>query len=95
MNKQQVIDKLHKHLSKQEICYQKWEIAEIINPFLSLILEELNSGNTINLSQFGKFTVKTRKSRPYYNINTGVMDSSPEKRTIAFSPHRDFSKSPR
>lgn len=92
MNKQQVINKLYKHLSQQEMSYQKWEIVEVVEPFLALISEELNNGNNINLSQFGKFSVRTRKSRAYYNINTRQMESSTARREIVFTPDKNFNK---
>lgn len=93
MNKQQVIDKLYKQLSSQGISYQKWELNEIIEPFLTLLLKELSRGHNISLVHFGKFVVKTHKSRPYYNINKGQTDQTKEKRSIEFTPHRNFHRS--
>lgn len=93
MNKQQIIDKLYKQLSGQGISYQKWELNEIIEPFLALLLEELNQGNNISLIHFGKFVVKTHKSRPYYNINKRQTDLTKERRSIEFTPHRNFHRS--
>ena len=90
MNKQQLIDKLYKQLSSQGISYQKWELNEIVEPFLSLLLEELKQGNNISLINFGKFVVKTHKSRPYYNINKGQTDQTKERRSVEFTPHRSF-----
>lgn len=93
MNKQQVIAKLHKHLSNRGANYQKWEINEILEPFLALILEELEQGKNITLANFGKFTVKIHKSRLYYNINKGQMEHTSEKRSIVFTPYRNVHKS--
>lgn len=92
MNKQQVIDKLHKHFINKGISYQKWEINEILEPFLALVLEELEQGKSISLASFGKFTVKAHKSRPYYNINKGEMNLTSEKRSVVFTPKRSSHK---
>ena len=89
MNKQQIIEQLHKYLLSKGGNYQKWEIREVIEPFLTIILNELKQGNNINITHFGKFVVKHHKSRPYYNINKGEMDSSMEKKTNSLKPHKE------
>lgn len=89
MNKQQIIDQLDRHLLSKEVNYQKWEIREVIEPFLTIILNKQKQDKAINITHFGEFVVKYYKSRPYYNINKGEMDSSLEKKTISFKPHKE------
>ncbi|MEG1934682.1 MAG: HU family DNA-binding protein, partial [Rikenellaceae bacterium] len=47
-------------------------------------------GNDIRLKNFGKFVVKIKKGRKYYNIQTGVMGATKDKRMIVFVQHRSL-----
>lgn len=85
MNKQQVIDKLHKHFIDKGIIYPKWELNEITESFLSIVSESLEQGHNVSLSRFGKFSVKTKKGHRFYNLPKGTTEFAPEKRVIGFA----------
>lgn len=87
MNKQQVIDKLHSHLSDKGTIYPKWELTEFVESFLEVVSESLRQGNNISLTKFGKFSVKTKKTRKFYNIQKGAIEQAPPKRVVEFAPH--------
>ena len=91
MNKQDIIDKLSVKLSKKEgkgVNYPKWELCGIIEPFLEIVLEALDNGEDVQLSNFGKFAVKENKTRNYYNMQKGKVELSSAKRTITFTPNK-------
>ena len=85
MNKQQVIDKLHKHFIDKGIIYPKWELNEITESFLSIVSESLEQGHNVSLSRFGKFSVKTHKGRNFHNVHTGCVEYTPDRKAILFS----------
>jgi len=57
---------------------------------LELILEqvksELENGNDVKISGFGKWTVKSKQSRPGRNPHTGGKIEIAERRVISFHP---------
>lgn len=85
MNKQQVIEKLKLRLADQGVIYPKWELNRVINTFLNVVIESLDQDNNVNLTNFGRFMVKTKKSRRFYNIQKGATEQTQEKRVIEFS----------
>lgn len=50
----------------------------------------MEEGHEIRLTHFGKFVVKTKKGRKYYNIQTGAIGYTPDKRMIAFVQHKSL-----
>lgn len=88
MNKQQVIDKLHSHLSDKGTVYPKWELTEIVESFLEVVSDSLEQGHNVSLTNFGKFSVKTKRSRKFYNIQKRETEQAPEKRVIEFNPRK-------
>lgn len=93
MNKQQVIEKLQSHLSDKGVVYPKWELNEVVDTFLSVVLESLDQGNSVSLTNFGRFVVKTKKSRTFYNIQKGVTEQTQEKRVVEFSLRKSIESS--
>lgn len=90
MNKQEIIDKLFDKLRSGGCRYPKWELISIIDPFLEVIKETLEEGDEVRLMNFGKFVVKTKKGRKYYNIRTGAIGYTPDKRMIDFVQHKSL-----
>ena len=90
MSNSDIIDRLYHRLSSGNLRYPKWELATIVEPFLETLKEILEEGNDIRLKNFGKFVVKVKKGRKYYNIQTGTMDATKDKRMIVFVQHRSF-----
>jgi integration host factor subunit beta len=64
---------------------------KIVQKFLDQIIGELNSGNRIELRNFGVFEVRTRKSRVARNPRTGEKVQVPEKKTVVFKPGKELS----
>lgn len=90
MNKQEIIDKLFDKLKSNGCRYPKWELVSIIDPLLEVIKETLMEGDDVRLTNFGKFVVKTKKGRQYYNIQTRAMGITEDKRIIAFVQHKSL-----
>lgn len=90
MNKQEIIDKLFDKLRNGGCRYPKWELVSIIAPFIEVIKETLVNGDDVRLTNLGKFIVKTKKGRKYYNVQTGSMDITKDKRMITFVQHRSL-----
>ena len=90
MNKQEIIDKLFDKLRTGGCRYPKWELVSIIDPFLEVIKETLMEGDDVRLTNFGKFVVKVKKGRQYYNIQTRAMGITEDKRIIAFVQHKSL-----
>lgn len=90
MSNQEIIDRLYHKLSSGNLRYPKWELATIVEPFLETLKETLEEGNDIRLKNFGKFVVKVKKGRKYYNIQTGVTGATQDKRMITFVQHRSL-----
>ena len=88
MNKQEIIDRLFDKLKSGGCRYPKWELISIIDPFLEVIKETLEEGKDIRLTNFGKFIVKGKKGRKYYNIQKGAMGVTEDKRMIVFVQDR-------
>lgn len=90
MNKKQLIDALIIKLDQKNIRYPKWELTSILEPALEVIMEALSRGEEIQLNKFGRFFVKHKKGSPYYNINTGLKETAPDKKIVRFTPHKGF-----
>ena len=90
MNKQEIIDRLFDKLRNSGCRYPKWELIQIIDPFLEVLKESLEEGNEIRLTNFGKSVVKAKKGRKYYNIQTGAIGYTPDKRVIVFVQHKSL-----
>lgn len=62
--------------------------AEYVNAFLNTVVEELAQGNEVDITGFGKFTVKDRPVRAGMNPITKEKIEIPASRTVKFSPKK-------
>lgn len=90
MNNQNIIDRLYQKLLISNHRYPKWEIASIVEPLIETIKEALEEGDEVRLKNFGKFIVKTKKERKYYNIQSGDLKITQDKKIITFVQHRSL-----
>lgn len=70
-----------------ERTQQKQTITrDIIQLFIDEVIQELASGNRLELRDFGVFEVKTRRARKARNPKTGQEVRVPEKRVVSIKP---------
>ncbi|MEA5061318.1 MAG: HU family DNA-binding protein [Erysipelotrichaceae bacterium] len=60
------------------------EAEEVVAAALKLIADHLVKGEIVKLTDFGTFSVKTRKARNGTNPKTGKKIKIPAKRTVTF-----------
>lgn len=88
LNKEELIDRLFHKLVASNTRYPKWELKNIIDPFIEVLNEALSEGNEIRIRNFGKFTIRAKKGRRFYNVQTGKMDTTSDTKSITFIPSR-------
>lgn len=70
----------------QELNLTKKEANSVIQTIFAAIEEGLVQGETIRVSSFGSFQVKTRAERKGVNPKTGEEIVIPETKVVAFKP---------
>lgn len=91
MDKQRLINQLRGKLHENtRVLYSKSELNEIVVKIIEVIMENLNNGEKIHLSNLGTFEVKLTKSRRFYNIQSGLFEITKPRRYIDFTPSRKF-----
>jgi integration host factor subunit alpha len=81
MNKIDIIDSIYEHLG-----IPKKDCAGIVDSFFDIIRDELNAGNKVNISCFGKWTVNAKKERKGRNPKTGKDMVIDARKVITFKP---------
>lgn len=90
LNKEELIDRLFHKMSASSTRYPKWELLKIIDPFIEVINEALSEGNEVRIRKLGKFVLKVKKGRNFYNIQSGCIEHTSDKIHITFVPSRSF-----
>lgn len=90
MDKQEIITELHCKLSSGNFKYSKWELVAVIDPFIEILIEALRGGKEIHIKNLGKFSVKIRKERKFYNVWAKKIEYSQEKTVVVFTPSRNL-----
>lgn len=85
MNKQEVIGLL---AAQTELTKKKTE--EVVEGFLKLIVDQLSSGEKIQLFGFGNFEVTKRAARNGINPQTKKAIKIPESKAVKFKPAKGF-----
>ncbi len=70
----------------QEVGLSRKESGEILDLFLTEIVEELSKGRSVKLSSFGTFALRDKKSRVGRNPKTGAEAEITPRRVISFKP---------
>jgi nucleoid DNA-binding protein len=71
------------HASQTQGCTQA-QAQKVLETFLGLVGEHLETGNTVELRGFGRFSAPYREPRPARNPHTGEEVFLPRRRTAAF-----------
>lgn len=88
LNKEDLIDRLYHKMAASKTRYPKWELLSIIDPFIEVLNETLNEGNEVRIRNLGKFVLKAKKGRKFYNIQTKTMDVTSDTKYVTFIPGR-------
>ncbi|MDD5101307.1 MAG: integration host factor subunit alpha [Syntrophales bacterium] len=69
-----------------EIGIPKKECVSIVESVFDIIKDELNQGNDVMISGFGKWTVKRKRERKGRNPKTGEALMIDARRVVTFKP---------
>ena len=84
LNKKTIIDGIAtKHELKQK------DVRLVLQSFLDLIVSELESGNRIEIRNFGVFEVKRHASKMGRNPRTGEAVTVPARNVVKFRPGKE------
>lgn len=81
LTKSAIIKSAYEHLD-----IPKKDCIRIIESLFDIIKDELNKGNNINISGFGKWMVKAKKARKGRNPQTGAELTIDARRVVTFKP---------
>jgi integration host factor subunit alpha len=81
ITKLEIINMLYEHIG-----IPKTECIKIVESFFDIIKSELEKGNPVMVSGFGKWTVKAKKKRKGRNPQTGADLTIDARRVVTFKP---------
>jgi integration host factor subunit alpha len=81
LTKIDIIDSIY-----DEIGIPKKDCVSIVESVFDIIKEELNNGNDVMISGFGKWTVKSKRKRKGRNPKTGEALMIEARRVVTFKP---------
>lgn len=81
ITKSEIIDLLY-----EKTGLTKKECVSAVESTIDIIKEELGRGNTIKISGFGKWTVKSKKDRKGRNPQTGEAITISARKVVTFKP---------
>ena len=87
-----VKSKLLKQLSDNYPNFTKKDLEKLINIILNEIKRALRRSDSVELRNFGRFSVKTQKSSIRRNPKTGEKVAVPEKKVISWKMSKDMFK---
>ena len=74
------------NMLNEQIGFPKVECIRIVESFFDIIKSELDKGNPVMISGFGKWTVKAKRERKGRNPHTGEVLSIKARKVVTFSP---------
>ena len=74
------------NMLNEQIGFPKIECIRIVESFFDIIKSELDKGNPVMISGFGKWTVKAKRERKGRNPQTGEDLSIRARKVITFRP---------
>ena len=74
------------NMLNEQIGFPKVECIRIVESFFDIIKSELDKGNPVMVSGFGKWTVKAKRERNGRNPHTGEVLSIKARKVVTFSP---------
>lgn len=81
ITKLEIINMIYEHIG-----IPKAECMSIVESFFDIIKSELEKGNPVMVSGFGKWTVKAKKARKGRNPKTGKEMTIDPRRVVTFKP---------
>ncbi|MDA0712900.1 MAG: integration host factor subunit alpha [bacterium] len=81
LTKADIVDSVH-----NKIGFSKKDSSEIVENIFEIIKSTLEKGETVKLSGFGKFEVRSKKSRRGRNPQTGEEMEITARRVLSFRP---------
>ena len=87
-----VKSKLLKQLSDNYPNFTKKDLEKLVNIILNEIKRALKRSDSVELRNFGRFSVKTQKSSIRRNPKTGEKVAVPEKKVISWKMSKDMFK---
>ena len=81
LTKIEIVNMLNEHIGIPKV-----ECTRIIESFFDIIKSELDKGNPVMVSGFGKWTVKAKRERKGRNPQTGEDLSIRARKVITFRP---------
>ncbi len=88
MNKNEFVD-----IVKNKAGLTKKDCKLCLNAFVEVIKDALKNGESITLSNFGKFKVNEIKSKPMYDFKTGKTNIIESRKTPAFKASDNLKRS--
>lgn len=83
LTKAELIDAIY-----EKVGFSKKEAAELVEFVFEDIKQELCKGETIKISGFGKFRVRSKKARMGRNPQTGDAMTISARKVLTFTPSR-------
>ena len=74
------------NMLNEQIGFSKVECIRIVESFFDIIKSELDKGNPVMISGFGKWTVKAKRERKGRNPHTGEVLSIKARKVVTFRP---------
>ena len=72
--------------------FQKKDLNKIFEIFFKEIIESLRKGDSVEIRSFGRFSIRTYKSRIGRNPKTGEKINVPSKKSIHFKMSKEMFK---
>ncbi|MBN2722705.1 MAG: integration host factor subunit alpha [Deltaproteobacteria bacterium] len=88
MTKADIIDKVYESVSG----LSKKEATMLIDSIFGTIKETLKKGESIKISGFGNFVIRSKNARPGRNPKTGSNITISERRVLTFRPSQIMKK---
>ena len=81
MTKKEIVMKIN-----EEIGIPKKDCVSIVESVFDIIKDDLDRGNDVMISGFGKWTVKAKKARKGRNPKTGKAMTIDARKVVTFKP---------
>ena len=88
MNKNEFLEAV-----KDKAGLTKKDCKLALDAILNVITDALSEGESVTLSNFGKFKINEVKSKPMYNFSTGRTTICGARKTPAFRPSDNLKRS--
>ena len=75
-----------------QVGFSKMISEHLINEFFSLMILNLKKENMVKLSNFGTFSMRSKKSRIGRNPKTKENKTIHERNVVLFKPSKEFKK---